>query len=492
MKKRVMFKKVFLFNIFILMLFISASTTVGATTTGTSMYYGVDYSGQGTRIDYNLREQAATESSSGNYLYVPVYKGKYENQQVLVNDWMFHSWSSWSTSNNKTNDYNNYRGESITEYDVQSKVQYKYRRWDDEKTPLYTTYYVTKYKGSHWYDSFLTKTVRSTYRYPGALSGWTITDRYTEREITDYKGGYDYYSGWRDSAPFSPLDPWSSYTSRTVYRYRARTIEWNENANPGIESTPMKYSFNDRTGNPIDYGIKIVSNATISPNASTGLFNPAPDDWNYDVTTYYLNTDVLEQELHHAIMTVQTEDSIILAIRASIQAGASTVTAVLGVIGLFSESAVIASLGAVAAYAGAIILPIALANIYLQYEAAITYSDLVKTLGDWSEHNYIGISFVSYNDLDSDTFMLPDHDMEVKMLDKKSTSSDDIDFLSMNLTNNDFTGIDGSLANVYYDDFNLDYYGTVSYVDDIDEVKDDIQDYFDSFNVFDIMSWFGL
>jgi hypothetical protein len=222
----------------------------------------IDYSGQGTVIESPLRDGVST--ISGDYLNVPTYKGKYENQQVLVNDWWLHSWSSWSTTNNRTNDYYTYRGESITEYDVESKDQSMYKRYDPEKYPVYTKYYVTEYIGNKWYNFFLTTSRASTVAYPGAIDNYDITNRYTELRVTSYNGGYEYDYTWRDSKPSSNTGyEWISWSNRTVYRYRSRTITWNETAINSTERVPLKYSFNDLEGNSLGI-IKLTLNKKIS------------------------------------------------------------------------------------------------------------------------------------------------------------------------------------------------------------------------------------
>lgn len=263
-------KKLLILFVFIASMLTVSFLNVEATLTGTKMYDGIDYSGQGTRVDKPIRKYQAT--LNGQYLRIGVNSGKYENQEILVNDWIFHSWSSWSTTNNKTNDYYTYRGQSITEYNVEQKTEHLYRRWNDQKTPVYQTVYVTEYVGNKWYNFFITYTDTSSIGYPGVVANFNISSRYTYNIVIRYLGGYDYKT-WTDTKPTSlPWEnSWEAYQSRTVYRYRHRTITWNENSNPTFDNVPLKYSFNDTNGNPINYGIKWTLEHRFSPDANDDI-----------------------------------------------------------------------------------------------------------------------------------------------------------------------------------------------------------------------------
>lgn len=177
-------------------------------------------------------------------------QGKYENQVFLTNDWIFHSWSDWDTTNNRTNNYYTYRGNSITEYNVESNLQVNYKRWDPELNPTVGILYVTKYQGNRWYNFFITKTESSTTGYPGSITNFDIINQYTEPYTVEYNGGYEYNYDCQDNQPSSNTGyPWIAYQTRTVYRYKYRTITWNEEAYSITETVPMNYSFTDSSNN---------------------------------------------------------------------------------------------------------------------------------------------------------------------------------------------------------------------------------------------------
>lgn len=71
-----------------------------ASINGAKIIGSVDYSGKGTIIDGTIAF-GNEATASGSYLYVPVYKGKYEAGSF--NYWWTKSWSGWSTNNNKKN-----------------------------------------------------------------------------------------------------------------------------------------------------------------------------------------------------------------------------------------------------------------------------------------------------------------------------------------------------------------------------------------------------
>lgn len=56
---------------------------------------------------------------------------------------------------------------------------------------------------------------------------------------------------------------------------------------------------------------------------------------------------------------------------------------------------------------------------------------------------------------------------------------------------NQFSGSQGQLPNPYMD-LGLDYFGIITYVDNLSELEQDMQTYFDSYDIFSIFSWIGL
>jgi hypothetical protein len=222
---------------------------------------GIDYSGQGTELNGEIAPGQAMVS--GNYVNIPIYKGRYDTAWYNVNDWwIWHPWSSWSLSNNKTNDYDTYVGKTMTEYDVDSKTENMYYRYNPLLTPIWKRTYYTKYETITkilFINVKTYNTVSSSDSYPKAVSGKTIVEQWIEESVTGYRGGNE-FTDWRDSAPitlsFWPFNEpsYSVYASRTNYRYRSRTIEWNSKASTTIEQVPLNYSLYNKAGEPINYG----------------------------------------------------------------------------------------------------------------------------------------------------------------------------------------------------------------------------------------------
>ena len=74
------------------------------------------------------------------------------------------------------------------------------------------------------------------------------------------------------------------------------------------------------------------------------------------------------------------------------------------------------------------------------------------------------------------------------MLDKKSTYSDDITYVSAKISNNKELN---SEFDVFYDLYDLDYYGDVTYVKNFDKYESWLKSYFDSYDIFNVISLFG-
>jgi hypothetical protein len=486
-------KKVFSFFLFamtvVAIISLSNPLSVSASLSGSNIVNGIDYSGQGTKIDGQIAPGVATVS--GNTVNVPIYRGKYE--AGVLDGWWLHSWSNWSIFNNMTNDYYTFRGNTALEYNVESREEHRYRRWDPNLNPVYNTMYHTEYRRVILGISFYS-TESSWDGYPGPKANHTINARWTTSEIRYYNGGWTDHTGYLTSPPFRwPWEPeYQIYMTRTSYRYRSRTMTWNEQGATTTESVPLRYSLKDRNDVPIQFGIKIVANHTISPRASTSLFNPTPDNWDYDLTIYYLDTNVLEAQLYHVIMSMHTTDPFILQLKAMLEITGSSVFAAIGVLSTyFAKNAVLAGLGAITSYAAAIILPLNIVNIWLQYNKAISYNNLVDNIALWSEYNYIGIAFKKYFNLDNQNMLFPIRNMAITLLDRKDSSNDNLSHISLRLSNNQFSGSQGQLPNPYMD-LGLDYFGIITYVDNLSELEQDMQTYFDSYDIFSIFSWIGL
>lgn len=246
--------------VFVLLFTLFEPLAVSATTTGTKISNGIDYSGKGTVIDGDIRDGVAT--INGKYVNVPIYTyGAY-----TYNTWdeFWATWSSWSTSNSKYSGYKGYRYAPENKHivDFESKTEYQYRRWNDKLNPVYKTKYITKYQKCTkvlFVNVYTYHTEYSYSGYPGAKSGYTIYSRRTERVLDYYRGGYEYYGAWSDSKPFTmPWETsWSSYKSRKTYRVKKIDCTWDPDwKNESTELVPLNYSIYKSDGSPMYYGAK--------------------------------------------------------------------------------------------------------------------------------------------------------------------------------------------------------------------------------------------
>lgn len=451
----------------------------------------VDYSGQGTVINGKMASDGQAQVS-GNYVNVPIYKGKYES--AWYDWWIWHGWSDWSTENyyqTKQNDYENYCGETTTEYDVRDRKEYKYRR--NESRDVYSTKYYTTYQGSKWYNCWIFLFTSSWSGYGGEKSGYKIVNRYTKSEKSGTKQVTVYDNEWRTSAPWSWAweNKWEAYNSRTTYSYRSREMKWNAYTNIGYEQASRYYSLTSRNGESIDYGIHLTANSIISQNSKTNLLLPCPMDWNWDIDYYYLNVEALQNQFLLAILNSQSTDEVTSYMKGLITAGTTTMSTVIGLAAqIFSTSAIVSALGAACTYAAAIILPLTLMDIFMQYQKEVSLSRLVDKLKEIDNYKYVGVCFSRYYNLNSTEFTIPIYDMEIALLDKIDNTNDDISYVSMRFDDND--AINSEISNVYRDALGLDYYGNVSYVKSLDTFSNKVQTYFNSFDIFNIFSWFGL
>lgn len=245
----------------------------------------VDYSGQGTVINGKLTRDPAT--INGNFVEVPIYKAAYEPNSDWNWFWNW-SWSVWATSNNKTNDYDTYRGEKVTEYQVESRQEYKYRR--NESRDVYSTKYYTTYQGTKWYNCWIFLFTSDWSGYGGVKSGYKIVNRYTKSEKSGTKQVTVYDNEWKTSAPFNWAweNKWEAYTSRTTYRYRSLDMKWSDTAQKTTEQVPLNYSLYDRDGNTIGNGIKWDINFNIT--------NELDRDW---FSKYILQADLKLERGYH-------------------------------------------------------------------------------------------------------------------------------------------------------------------------------------------------
>ena len=264
---------------------------------------------------------------------------------------------------------------------------------------------------------------------------------------------------------------------------------WDPNwKNETTERVPLNYSLYNRDGSPMDYGIMVQANSTISENMGTNILNPTSDDRNYKTTYFYFTTESLKNELERAFLNSKATDLATLYIQSLLQSGTATITVAIGLAAeKFSESAVIAALGSACTYISAIILPFAITNTVLQYQKEAKFAEFTEELKRLDEYKIYAVEFTKYFDLDS-TMSLPMYYMETALLDKKSTSSDDITYVSAKISNNKKLN---SKFDVFYDSCDLDYYGNVTYIKNFDEYESCLKTYFDSYDIFNVISWFS-
>lgn len=303
--------------VFVLLFTQFVTLTVGATTIGTKISNGIDYSGQGTVINGDIRDGVATVS--GNYVNVPTYT--YGAYTYDTWDAFWATWSSWSTSNSKYSGYKGYRYAPENKHivDFQSKTEYQYRRWNDKLNPVYKTKYITEYQKCTKVLFVKVYTYHKAYSYngyPGAKSGYTIYKRWTEREISHYKGGYEYYGSWKDSKPFTMPweESWSSYNSRKTYRVKKVDSIWDPNwKKNATECVPLNYSLYEKNSNtPIGYGIKFTTKINIceeyNRTALQKVITPIPFEKQYTITQYYITSDVLMARITKEIYNNRSAD----------------------------------------------------------------------------------------------------------------------------------------------------------------------------------------
>lgn len=266
---------------------------------GSSMV--LDYSGKGTVFPNNVGGGSIT--ASGNCVIVPYYRGSYEHG--ALNWWIWHGWSGWSTSNNKTNDYTTYRGETATEYDVESRTEHQYYAYETQLT--YRTRYWTVYQGTEWYNILIPIISSSTSGYGGAKSGYKIVEKYTTQEISGTKQVRVDDSEWRTSKPVKWLlnSTCSTYSTRTTYRYRSRNMDWKANTNPTTTTMNRYYSLYNKDGTPISNGVKWSYLPSLSGDPDYDSIILTSNTW---IDVYYITSKDLIQLLADDMEAI--EDSI--------------------------------------------------------------------------------------------------------------------------------------------------------------------------------------
>ena len=282
-----------------------------ATTNGTYMINGIDYSGQGTVINGTTTGDAAY--TEGNYVNIPIYKGAYKPNSGW--NWYWNSnWSSWSPYNNKSNDYNTYRGATTKEYNVESRVEYRYKRTETKDT--YATKYHTTYQGSRWWNCGIVLFTSQWGGYEGNRSNFKIIDQWTTSEKYGTTN-VTVYSDWRTSAPLrlAGENQWSAYTSRTVYRYKTLDMHWDEKAQTTTEKVPLNYSLYDKNGKPIKAGLvwnygynekKIAqeNNRTFIQKVGDSMLH---NEKNLDIQQYYITSTEIMKMVRQDIEANQTK-----------------------------------------------------------------------------------------------------------------------------------------------------------------------------------------
>lgn len=260
----------------------------------------MDYSGKGTVISGKIADNGDVTVSNGR-VNIPIYQGKYE--AGALDWWILHSWSSLGTGNNKTNNYTTYRGPAVTEYDVESRQEHQYKRY--EKQDTYRTKYHTTYQGSKWYNCGIFLFTSQWDKYEGNRDNYKIIKQWTTEDKTGTIDILVKSTEWRTSAPFSYAweNKWEAYSTRTTYRYRSRTMTWNEKGGIGYEQVPLNYSLYNKDGTPIGNGVKWELEHKLTPK--TGFWfigrNDADRNEDFSVIQYYIPFTALVEDLKDEI-----------------------------------------------------------------------------------------------------------------------------------------------------------------------------------------------
>lgn len=201
-------------------------------------------------------------------------------------------------------------------------------------------------------------------------------------------------------------------------------------------------------------------------------------------------------------MNSKATDQVTIFIQSYLQAGTATFSTVIGLAAeKFTESAVIAAFSSACTYISAVILPFAITNTVLQLKKEAEFTEFIEELKRLDEYKIYAVEFTRYLDVDSSLYFSPSYTgigapsvsvpcyyMETALLDKKSTSSDDITYVSAKILNNKKLN---SEFDVFYDSRGLDYYGDVTYIKNFDKYESCLKTYFDSYDVFNVISWFS-
>ena len=455
---------------------------VSAATTGAKISNGIDYSGQGTIIDGDIRKEGATVS--GNYVNIPVYTyGAY-----TYNTWdeFWATWSSWSPSNSKYSGYKGYRYAPENKHivDFESKTEYQYRRWNDELNPVYKTKYITEYEKCTtvlFVNVYTYHTEYSYSGYPGAKSGYTIHSRRTEREIDYYRGGYEYYGEWKDSKPITmPWETsWSAYNSRTTYRVKKIDSTWDPNwKNETTERVPLNYSLYKKDSNtPIGYGIKFTTKLDISEEydrtAIQKLASPIPFEKQYTITQYYITSDTLMAKITKEIYDNRSADPAVLQWFAD-NGGKLSWGMIIKAIEKFGSKAVAKTLGN---YMAIITVSGTLCDALLEDIKASELNKMFEVANEMDRNNAILVINSCYY-VDTSTGGLP-----MTIMDMASVSN--IKTVSCKYN----TSLSKQLGFRWTYPADLDYFGVISYISNENELDGIIDDFCRQYDLFDWLSW---
>ena len=279
------------------------------------------------------------------------------------------------------------------------------------------------------------------------------------------------------------------YNTRTTYRYRSRTLKWNSKASVTTEQVPLNYALKDRQGQSIGYGIHLKSVADFSPHYKSGLFGTRWDDLNYSFDYYYLNVDAMQSNLLMAILKSQGTDEVTMLLKTLIQGGTMSVSKLLSLVALrYPKNQVLKALGDTGVMTNFVFLPATIANIALQVGKGFSYNELVETLEQMEEYEYVVICFSEYSDRYSASAAPPLYEMDIRLVDRKDTQLDNISSISMRFTDN--KEVNGTLTDDYETIYDLEYFGEISYVYDMDLLEKQVKTYFESYDIFDFTSWF--
>lgn len=268
-------------------------TIAQASTAGTRMSSGIDYSGQGTVINNDLSGKPATVE--GNYVRIPTWSYGAYTYNTWDEFWV--GWSSWSTDNNKYFAHKGYNyNNQFYIKDAEKKTEYKwYREWN-RKRDVYSTKYYREYKGKHIFHWGHKDSSWNGYPSNKGCCPSTIYTKSEKRGTQSYVEREE--SGYAFSAPFRwAWDPqWKTFAPRDTYRVKKVDLTWDASwKKDSSELVPLNYSLYKQDGSSISGGLKWTYIPKLTTQKNRGFFemlaaDGMPNEKNLSVVQYYVTS----------------------------------------------------------------------------------------------------------------------------------------------------------------------------------------------------------